>query len=125
MTEQEEIDTLRLVSRFFAFSERGEPFKKTFNTNGERMTEQEEIDTLRSVSRVFAFSDRGGPFKKTFSFEGKTVALGAPVPDDFCGYARHRQAEYDRLAAAARECLSMDSIYAILRGQADVQGEGQ
>ena len=73
MTEQEEIDTLRLVSRFFAFSERGEPFKKTFNTNGERMTEQEEIDTLRSVSRVFAFSDRGEPFKKTFSFEGKTV----------------------------------------------------
>ena len=54
-----------------------------------------------------------------------SAALGAPVPDDFCGYARHRQAEYDRLAAAVRECLSMDSIYAILRSQADMQGEGQ
>lgn len=34
MTEQEEIDTLRSVSRVFAFSERGEPFKKTFSFEG-------------------------------------------------------------------------------------------
>ena len=34
MTEQEEIDTLRSVSRFFAFSDRGGPFKKTFNFEG-------------------------------------------------------------------------------------------